>query len=415
MMLRRKLKGGALYMALIICMVTGITLGIFILIASFNQRQAIQCNRMSQLGFDLESGFNQARSFYFSDAINNIWTAAGEDSLRVKKLQWGAYLVISVEAKNNHNSLKRAALYGTSLMADTALVVGDKGRPVGVAGKIKFTAAAYIPKASIKPAYIDGQSYIADGPVTAWLKQAPVSIPALSDKFMSDLEKSTRDLNPAIDSLIGDLPNELSNAFSSKTIVCRQPGFHLTNAALKGNIKLEGNDVVIENTSHLENVFIACEKITIKTGFKGSLQVIASDSIIVEKGCELDYPSSLCLLQQKDNDGRLSCITVGDESIVSGGILAMSKSLSTEQTPKMLLKLGHDVKVYGLVYSSGFGHLQGTIYGNALCQVLLYKTSSATYENHLVGTAIDPKTYRNSVAIPAVLNKQAPDRCIKWL
>ncbi|MGZ4038482.1 MAG: hypothetical protein ACXVPQ_11680, partial [Bacteroidia bacterium] len=85
------------------------------------------------------------------------------------------------------------------------------------------------------------------------------------------------------------------------------------------------------------------------------------------------------------------------------------------QMPKVMVKLSADTEVYGFVYSSGYANLQGTIYGNAFCQALLLKTSSATYENHLLGVTVDPRMYRNSVVIPAMLKNQSLNRCVKWL
>ena len=139
-MLTRKLKGGALYIALIISMVTGIILSVFILLASYNQRQVYSQAAYTQLTWNIQSGINMAWSDNFSEAQNNRWQIIGlnEDSVRIKKMLWGAYDLISVETKNRHQYLKQTGLFGSMGSKDTAIMVADLGRPLSLSGKIKF-------------------------------------------------------------------------------------------------------------------------------------------------------------------------------------------------------------------------------------------------------------------------------------
>src|ERR1700741_2342955 len=131
-MFRKKLKGGALYMALIISIVTGIILSSFILIGHYNQKQVISHSVLTQLRLNLESGVQMAQSESFSTNLNNKWQKIyfNDDSIRIKKIKWGSFDVINVETKKGKLSLKQSGLYGTYSFKDTSIIIADNGRPI---------------------------------------------------------------------------------------------------------------------------------------------------------------------------------------------------------------------------------------------------------------------------------------------
>ncbi len=413
MFLKLKLKGGALYIALIISIVIGIVLSIFILIAYFNQRQVLARLALTQLHFNLKSGLSMAGSQNFSAALNNKWQALpfNEDSIRIKKLQWGCYELISVESKNRHHSLKEAALYGIAAAADTALVVADRSRPIGLAGKIKFNGLCYLPAAGIKPAYIEGESFNSDGPLNAFIRQAPMQVPPVKDLLAETIKTCMNEVNPATDSLAGVLPEKLALDFSCRTALFQSGSTSITSNTLSGNIKLVASEVVISDHAVLDNILIVAAKVRIKKGFKGSLHVLAKDSIIVEDTCLLSYPSSLTLLNGNTGNTAMKGIYLGRGCVVHGALVALSEN---DQSPAMI-KLNKNCEVYGLVYSSNYAHVQGKIFGSVYCNGLLLSTPSAVYENHLLDCELDPKKFANSLVVPAVFKTYYTYKCCKWL
>jgi len=417
-MLTKKLKGGALYIALIICTVIGITLTMFIMIGHFNQRKVIQQSMQHQLQYDLQSAFNYSQSEYFPDAGNNQWKQNdfNEDSLRVKKLQWGAYVLISAEAKNRQQYIKQCGLFGVLTARDTALLIADKGRPIGLSGTIKMNGHFYFPKAGFKPVFIEGQSFNTTGNLQIYMRASPLSVPDVKPNFVSHLKKSISDNNPDTDSLIGALPQQINNPFSAKTIVYRAPRMHMDNYNLSGNIKICCNDqVIIENNNMIDNIFIIAPKITIKKGFKGSVHALATDTILVEEDCVLSYPSSLTLLNTAGKNPKLKGVFIDKNSMVSGSIICLSEKEIQNTVPKVIVKLDKECQVYGLVFSSGYAHLQGKIYGNVICESLMVKTTSSVYENHMMDCEIDPKKHVFSLVVPALFKTNGIDLCCRWL
>jgi hypothetical protein len=412
-MLRIRLKGGALYIALIICIIVGITLSFFILIAHFNQRKILSQAALEQLRFHLISGINMAQSSFFPESENNKWKAIQEDSIRIKKLQWGAYELISVEAKNAHTSLKESGIYGIYSSKDTAIMIAEKSRPIGLGGKTKFTGNCYFPKAGIKPAFIEGESFNSESSLNSFLRPAPFQIPEVKTHLIASLKRTVSELNSNTDSIAPELPIVCRNSFSAKTLICQVGNLNLSNYSLSGNIKLiSGGTIFIDATNQLNNILIIADKVVIKKGFSGNLHIIARDSIILEDECELNYPSSLTVINMQNQTNNLKGIFMGEKCIVNGAVAAINES-SADPKSKVFIKLNKDCKVYGLVYSSNYAHIQGKIFGNIFCEGLLLKTPSAVYENHMLSAELDPKKHAHTLVLPLLFKTNMKLQCAK--
>jgi hypothetical protein len=415
-LLQKKVQGGALYIAIIISIIIGIILTMFILVGKYNQRNVTVFSQSSQLNYNLTSAFEIAKSDYFTAERNNRWfkNISNDDSLRIKKLNWGAYLLITAETKNRHQKISQSGLFGTWLNSDTALYVADNSRPVGLSGKIVFKGNCYLPKGGIKPAYIEGQSYISSPGTNAFIKNSSAEIPILEKSFRDAITEQQKNFNPYTDSVIPLSIQKINHPFHKKTIVLDQGSQKLSNLELFGNIKILGKIITIDNSCKLENILLVCEKVIFKEGFKGSVHVIASDSIIVEKKCELMYPSSF-VISAKENEAPITrTIIFNEDSKFSGGIIAFKNSQQLN-TGKVFVKLHAKSEINGSVYSEDYVHVEGLINGNIISHNLLLKTPSAVYENHILACEIDPKKYAHILVVPILNTKKNKLVCCKNL
>jgi type II secretory pathway pseudopilin PulG len=411
--LTKKIRGGALYIAIIVSIIIGILMTLFILLASYNQRTATTYCQSVQLGYNLKSAFQIAQSAYFNETQNNRWlkNTTNDDSTKLKKIYWGAYLLISVTTKNRHASLSQSGLYGSYMSADTGLVVSDNSRPIGMSGAINFKANCYLPAAGIKPAYIEGQSYQASPGNGAFIKTAPSQIPELNAQLIKGLENQQSGVFVAEDSIVRDLPLVYTNSFTRKTVVWESGNSQLSNRTLKNNIKLIGDEMVVDSSCHFDNVLIICNKIRFQNGFKGKVHVIARDSITATKNCEFNFPSSFVLLPGNQSGSSLAYIQLGEACLFFGSILAINKSPSSANQQNVFIKLNATCEVNGFVYCSNFIHLQGAVNANVFCNKLLLKTPSAVYENHILACDIDPKKYSHLLAITLAFKQNAKLVC----
>lgn len=418
-MIRIKLKGGALYVAIIISILISIILSLFIVVAYFNIQSVQSQNSLNQLNYSLDGGFEIAQSKYYNSNQSNLWQKMpyNNDSVIIKKLPWGCFTLINVKAKNNHFSVHKTGLFGTNASKDTAIMVTEQNSPIGLAGKIKFNGFCYFPKAGVKSAYIEGNSFSDLNSIRPFIISAPNYIAEIEENYIKSIEENQSLLNPYTDSLISFIPDVLNQSFENKTAVIQQGGINLSSQNLSNNIKLIASDLItIENNCQLNNVLLIARKVIFKKGFKGTVHVIAKDSIITEDECEFDYPSSFCVYSNVKLNTPFPMVRgifVGNQCKFKGGLLAVNNKT---QTSRMIIKLNKQFEMIGNIYSSNFIDIQGSIYGSIICQKTLLLTPSGAYENHLLNCLVDPKTYYRNLVVPNWFQtKNQKQKCAQWL
>lgn len=417
-MITIKLKGGALYVAVIISILISIILSLFIVLAYYNVQSVQSQNSLMQLHLSMEGGFEIAQSSYYNNTSSGAWQKMpyNNDSVMVKKMAWGCFTIVDVKAKNAHFNIHKTGLFGAPSNIDTALMVAEQNRPIGLAGKIKFNGTCYLPKAGVKSAYIEGTSFSDLNSIRPFIKQAQSYIPEIDENYLKTIEETQAALNPYTDSLMSYIPDVLSQSFQKKTAVIQQGSVTLNTQILSNNIKIIANDLItVENDCQLNNVLLVARKIIFKKGFKGIVHVIAKDSIITEDECEFNYPSSFCVytnIISTTPNPNVRGIFFGEQCKFKGGLLAANNQT---QSSRMMIKLNKDFELIGNVYSSNYTDAQGNLYGSIFCQTLLLQTPSGVYENHLLNCVIDPKTYGVNLTVPnwfKVKNKTAT--CAQW-
>ncbi len=413
-----KLKGGALYVSVIISILISIILSLFIVVAYYNTRSVQSQASLTQLQLSLDSGFEIAKSNYYSSYTNYGWQKMpyNNDSVLVKKMAWGCFTLIDVKAKNTHFNLQKTGLFGCYASPDTALFMVDQNKPIGLAGKIKVTASCYLPKAGIKSAYIEGVSFSDLNSIKPYIKQAPNDIPQIDEAYLKDIEQTQSKLNPYTDSLISFIPDVLNHSFKHKTAVVQQGSVFLYSQVLTNNIKIIASDVItIENTCQLNNVLLIARKVIFKKGFNGNVHVMAKDTIITEEECVFNYPSSFCVYShstEKSNSPLVRGIFFGEKCQFNGGLLAFNNK---PKSSKMVIRSNKQFQLMGNLYSSDYAETQGNIYGTAFCKSLLLQTPSAVYENHLLNCLIDPEKYGKNLVVPNwFTQKEKQYVCAKW-
>ncbi|MDF2449497.1 MAG: hypothetical protein K0R26_2001 [Bacteroidota bacterium] len=417
-MIRIKLKGGALYVAVIISILISIILSLFIVVAYFNIQSIQSQNSFLQLHLSMESGFEIAQSDFYNTNSGTTWQKMpyNNDSIMVKKMAWGCFTLVDVKAKNTHFKTHKTGLFGAASSLDTALMVAEQNKPIGLAGKIKFKAACYLPKAGVKSAYIAGTSFSDLNSVRPFIKQAPGYIPEIDENYLKSIEQSQSELNPYTDSLISFIPDVINQSFQQKTAVIQQGSVNLNKQVLSNNIKIIVSDLItVENTCQLNNILLIARKVIFKKGFKGTVHVIARDSIITEDECEFNYPSSFCVYSTSSSSTTnpvVRGIFFGTQCKFKGGLLAANIK---SQSSRMMIRLNKQFELIGNLYSSDYADAQGNLYGSFFCRTLLLQTPSGVYENHLLNCLIDPKRYGANLTVPHwFTEKNKHSSCAQW-
>jgi hypothetical protein len=142
------------------------------------------------------------------------------------------------------------------------------------------------------------------------------------------------------------------------------------------------------------------------------MQLFVQDSILIEEGCQLNYPSVVALLG-KGNTTVSRKIIIEKNVEIKGAVFLYNESFDRKN--QAIVSIGKDVEITGQVYSSELLELKGKVFGGAFCNKLILKTPSSVYENHLMDAIINRNELsKHFVGVPLTETIEN-QRIIKWL
>ncbi|WPU99883.1 hypothetical protein SNE26_28140 [Mucilaginibacter sp. cycad4] len=418
------LKASALYMVIVITLVIGVICSALIVAAYLYKSQYQAKFRTGQLQNNLNSGITillNSRDSIYKDGHAFSLFNGDADSINLKKTSWGIFDVCSASA-----SISRDTLYKVFSLANSidsakwgALYLIDEDRPVSVSGNTLIRGNIYIPKAGIRTAYVDNQAYTGDqNIVNGKTFDSERRLPPLSAARLGQLQKQLSFSPP-----VNDLPagvDSIARSFLKPTLAFSfgKKAKTISHVSLNGNIVLYSDTtLVIDSTASLNNVLVFAKGILVKSGFRGSCQLFAADSISVERDCNFNYPSCLGILRFTTGNtvGLPAKLNVGDRTDCEGLIFSYQKD--DQQLPPVI-SLGKKTRVQGQVYSMGILNLRAetTINGSVFTKRFLYQSEFTRYENYLINVSIDSRAlspYYLSSDLTPVAGK--PKKILQWL
>lgn len=407
-----KLRGTALLFTLVISMIICLIVGFVILIKELNTKyvlraeteERVQYNCLSALHAAMnDSNFVQPNSSQLIDLYGQ-----GRDSVRMIRRDWGMFEIFVSNAFSHGIRARKVAL--TALVGDTeriALYLTENGKPLSLCGQTELNGIVFAPQAGLRPAFIEGKSFVGTELVKGETRVSAASLPEFPMRY---LKKIIRSSAPA--DFQTDFPDHLSASFSDSTVYFSpQRKDILITRSLAGNIIIQCTDMVrIAAEAQLEDIILVAKKVIVQSGFSGNLQIFATDSIVVEDKVQLQYPSVLALLKsdREEADPTNKEIKIKGKSEVSGLVLVDDRGM---------ISLSAESLVKGLVYSKGSVECRGRVEGSIFTNSFMLRTASGIYENHLLDTRISPK------ALPAYFCYPVPQmnagnskkKLLKWL
>ena len=76
--------------------------------------------------------------------------------------------------------------------------------------------------------------------------------------------------------------DSISQSFSEMPPLIYAVNEYVGNTILSGNIILCGDDVIIGSNAVIENIILIANRVIVESGFKGSLQIFAKDSVWID-------------------------------------------------------------------------------------------------------------------------------------
>ncbi len=415
------LKAAALYYAIIVALLIGLMSGSVILFAQYNRFETIQFELQRRLINNANSGVNwligQENIQDFQEPKDIDLYGEGIDSVVVRGSLWGLFKVVSARAKFKKHRFSKSAMVGLQVNSteQPVLFLADRNRPLSLCGETLIRGKAMLPKAGVKRAYIEGQSFNGDKLISGSISHSSRSLPQVNNKLIKANE-AFFSITPKTDTLIYwddqvfDL--SLSRTFDQSTVSIIPSGYLRLagNAVLDGNIRiLSSGTVVISPDAQANNIVIYAREISVEQAFNGRLQIFASHLIEIGQDCDLKYPSSVCLLPLvAENDE--SKLEIQEGSTLSGIVFS---GIQKKRGPAV--KVAKEAIIHGSVYSRGSIQLKGSIHGNLVCEKFYLKTPSSVYENHLLNAVIDQQAKSAQFVDSYLFTESSESQIVQWL
>ncbi|MCO5949835.1 hypothetical protein [Mucilaginibacter flavidus] len=376
-------KASALYIVIIIALVIALLCSAIIVSAYFYKIEYQKKFRYSQLHSNLNSGINillASTDASFTSQKTVSLLSGDADSVSLQKIDWGIYETGVVKAFIQKDTLYKSFSFASKIDSANwaALYLIDQDRPFSLSGKTTIRGDAYIPKAGVQAAYIDGKAYEGDKRFIIGKKHdSKRLLPLLDESKLKTFEEYFT--NTVGGDTVLMAKDSLQNSFLRPTHVVnfKKTPKIISNLRINGNIVLfSDTTITVDSTVFLKMCRFTQRAIIIKSGFHGTCQLFATDSIRVEARCAFGYPSSLGVLRFHSSATNSPIrINVGQNTNFWGAIFTYDKT-GSQMAP--FITLQKNTKITGQVYSQGMLELQDKteIDGSAFTSRFIYRNTT---------------------------------------
>ena len=416
-MLKHKVRARAIYLVIFISFISSVILLFFISNNYYTQIETLHYQNLKKMVDACNSlihyslGENAEKKIELKDT--GVDDSGIEASLHTEI--WGGYSLAISKAQWHDINYSKAAIVGTYLFKEEkiGLYLADHGKYLSIAGNTELSGDCYLPALGIRSVYIDGKPYKGSKLIYGTEKTSKKELPKINSHFIDYIEKGLNgELGDSIGN-IGDLyrKDNISQSFSQKSILYHSSSIiQLSNIKLSGKIIIQSDSLLlVSKSAKIQQIILIAPLIIIEKGFRGSLQAIASDSILIEEKVELEYPSMIAVYNPAGNN---AFCYISKDATVSGGILCAAKM---EDGKSAELSIQEDAVINGLVYCNGSVKLSGSILGSLYVNRFVLRTARGYYENHLFNAVVDPEAQYKKLIVPHILAESNKRGILQWV
>jgi hypothetical protein len=379
----KKLKGGAIYIALVILLLST-TISFAFLIITYNQQQSLhQLISFQERLYDLESGLN----ILLNDASIpesqpheiTLFEKNKERSVTLLKNNWGVYKRYSV-CIETEQKICQNYLVGYRQNNFPALYIQDRRDVFTIDHRSTILGTMYLPKARYETYYTSSREN-KKTKNSAGIFASNAKLPAIEIKVPQ-----------AASTLDGKLvENAISHSFDEKTlqINCDKT---LGNISLEGNVIVQGSSsIFIASNCQLNDVIVKADSVIIGSNFEGAVQVFASKYIEVQQNTRLMYPSALVMQ-------GAGVIKIDQGAYLFGACISQNTSSK--------IHIDKQVSLGGLIYSSGKIEMHSDLFGSLYASETYFQNRSGTFENYLIDVDLLQSTLDSRFLYPTVMQTE---------
>lgn len=157
----------------------------------------------------------------------------------------------------------------------------------------------------------------------------------------------------------------------------------LGNCTLRGRIVLFGEELRIDSACRLEHALVCARRITVGRGARIVAQLFARDTVEVEPGALLEYPSGIY---------AQGYVGIGEGAAVDGYVIV--RDTAERSKPAAAYRQSRTARVRGLLWVDGVAQVQGIVSGRAVLKQAVYFSPQGYYQDVLYDATLlqNPRT-----------------------
>lgn len=352
---------------------------------------------------------------------------SGIDSTWARIEPWGCFLLCTGKSKIDEISATRTFLAGVENdeTQKYVLVTGDQTMSLVVAGSTEINGDVMVNTKGMQTGMIRGVPFEGDNPVNGAVYQDSVThLPEAETDFLFYQRDQLKNFLNHPDSLetIHDLTMNNDTLFleNNQIMVDQSQGFNMNNIKGPGaiyftspvilsEIKLHDqitiysdDPITFQNNFYSENVLVFAPEINIIGAQNINGQFYATDSLNVDQGAALTYPSILGLVSNDTADNE-RILNIGNNVNIFGSIIL---NTGMDICFRDKLRIHESVIIHGLTYSNHYTELHGIVNGIVMTELFWYYEWPMVYINWLINANINSAELMDDFICPVCFDRE---------
>jgi hypothetical protein len=329
-----------------------------------------------------------------------------ESEIYINRRLWGLYEVVTIS--NYNRGISESRMTGAEPAdEDYCFYYRENGSPLFIAGNTTIEGTVKFPPSGYKYTQLQSRFFSGKEVERSKIGRSGKTLPERNPEIIRFLD-SLAEIRRACTTITG-CPDSLVYPFSNTSPCMLSAGNKLETASLlKGYILLSAGEITIDSSSKFEDILVVANKIRVREGFRGSAQLLATDTLIIEKGVTLEYPSGVYLYP--GNRKRYALINPG--SSVEGYVVIDGQGEDEVKYPNY--RQPQEAWVSGLLYVEGICEFSGNVTGRTVLGEAVHYTPEGYYDNTIADAVVRES---NTLALPVWFKAVGAKRKkeVKWL
>lgn len=325
-----------------------------------------------------------------------IYEEDAHSAVYMDTYQWGLYKCINMH--NFDKSIHTAYIIGKSqdTYRSPAIWISDRDHSISLSGEAEISGDLFLPKNGINYMNLNFDSFRGNIIPSAKIHTSKKDLPPVDSTYIQFM-RELKDLSAPL----SQIPSEY-HSFSDDIIYASVTDDEDIYA--KGRIILYGDKVRINSSCSISDIILIARYVTIESGFSGALQIMASDTVEIEKDVYLHYPSGVYIHGDRnkaflhiDSDSSIEGYAIIEGNVEGGNGFVVDIHYRQEK----------DSQLSGLLFVDGIAHLEGMVTGAAYLKECYYLAGENMYSGLIYNAKI---TRSDNIPFPFLFKESKYNR-----